>query len=326
MPQSRAFTLTLNNYGVLEERLLQDHMREKCVYGIIGHEVGETGTPHLQCYLYYANKTERGMAKWATILGSNRYHIEIAHKSPTVNKRYCSKGLQSKEEYDTLGVAGPNYGRGAVIFEHGVLPVAQNDRWKDAVDILKEGGLVRDVITFHPQIGVTCYKNLKEIRNEFVKERSSNETTALFWFYGPPGSGKSRYAKGIDPDYYKKPAGQWWDETYSQQMVVLMDDFRPTKEFPLEELLNLADYGKHTVAIKGGFRKFNSRMIIITSPLGMRETFQHLTWMSPENLTQLERRITFQCQFPLNPLDAVCLKTAIASIVAVTPTEVSPTV
>lgn len=306
MPKSRAFCLTLNNYGVLEERLLEDHMKEKCVYGIIGHEVGENGTPHLQCYLYYTNQTERGMDRWASILGSNRYHIEIARGTPTENKRYCSKEGN--------------------FTEYGILPVSQNDRWKDAVDILKEGGLVRDLIVSHPQIGVTCYKNLKEIRNEFVKERSSNETTALFWFYGPPGSGKSRYAKGIDPDYYKKPAGPWWDETYNQQSVVLMDDYRPTKEFPLEELLNLADYGKHTVAIKGGFRKFNSKMIIITSPLGMRETFQHLTWMSQENLLQLERRITYQCQFPLNLLDAVCLKTAIASIVAVMPTEVSPIV
>lgn len=116
MPQSRAFCLTLNNYGVLEERLLQDHMKEKCVYGIIGHEVGENGTPHLQCYLYYANKTERGMAKWASILGSNRYHIEIARGTPTENKRYCSKEGN--------------------FTEYGILPVSQNDRWKDAVDVV----------------------------------------------------------------------------------------------------------------------------------------------------------------------------------------------
>ena len=295
MPKSRAFCLTLNNYGVLEHRLLEEHMKEKCVYGIIGEEVGESGTPHLQAYLYYANQTERGMAKWASLLGSNRYHIEIARGTPTENKRYCSKDGK--------------------FTEYGVLPVSQNDRWADAVEILKEGGSVKDVIISHPQIGITCYRNLKDIRNEFALERSCNATTALFWFYGPPGSGKSMYAKAIDPDYYKKPAGQWWDDNYHQQNVVLMDDYRPSKELPLEELLNLADYGKHTVAIKGGFRTFNSKMIIITTPQTMKETFSHLTWMMPENLLQLERRITYQCQFPLNALDAVCLKTAIASIV-----------
>lgn len=306
MSKSRAFCLTLNNYSVIEEELLNTHIEEKCVYGIVGKEVGESGTPHLQIYIYYKNQTARSMDKWGQLLGSNRYHIEIARGTPSENRTYCSKEGNFKE--------------------FGILPVSQNDRWADSVKILKEGGSVRDVIELHPQIGITCYRNLKEIRNEFAVERSLNETTALFWFYGPPGSGKSRYAKAIDPDYYKKPAGPWWDENYHQQKVVLMDDFRPTKEFPLEELLNLADYGKHTVAVKGGFRTFNSRMIVITTPLPMKETFQHLTWMAPENLLQLERRITYQCRFPLNQLDVVCLKAAIASIVVCLPTEVTTTV
>ena len=307
MAQSRAFCFTLNNYTVLEQRLLEDHINEKCYYGCYGQEIApETGTPHLQGYLYYSNMQKRSMKTWEKCLGSNRYNIRIAKGSPTQNRTYCSKEGN--------------------FHEFGILPVGQNDRWKESVEILKEGGSVKDVIIAHPQIGITCYKNLKEIRNEFAVERSSNETTALFWFYGPPGSGKSKYAKGIDPDYYKKPAGYWWDETYHQQRVVLMDDFRPSKELPLEELLNLADYGKHTVAIKGSFRTFNSKMIIITSPQCMKETFSHLTWMLPENLEQLERRITYQCQFPLNQLDAVCLKTAIASIAVATPTENSPTV
>jgi len=293
MSKSRAFCLTLNNYSELEEHQLKVHMQERSVYGIVGKEVGESGTPHLQAYIYYKNATARSMEKWTQLLGTNRYHIEVARGTPTENKAYCSKDGD--------------------VWEFGVLPVSQNDRWAEAVVILKEGGSVKDVITNHPQIGITCYRNLKEIRNEFATERSSNEKTDLFWFYGPPGSGKSRYAKAIDPDYYKKPAGQWWDENYRQQQVVLMDDFRPSKEFPLEELLNLADYGRHTVPIKGGFRAFNSRIIVITSPQAMRQTFEHLTWMLPENLQQLERRIVYQCEFPLNALDAAMLATAIAS-------------
>jgi hypothetical protein len=267
------------------------------VYGIIGHEVGENGTPHLQVYLYYLRQQKRSMVTWERLLGSNRYHVEVARGSPSDNKKYCSK------EGNFL--------------EFGVLPVAQNDRWAESVALLREGGNVRDVLNAHPQIGITCYRNLKEIRNEFAVPRSSNEKTALFWLHGPPGSGKSMYAKAVDSEFYKKPAGQWWDETYQQQKVVLMDDFRPTKEFPLEELLNLADYGKHTVMIKGGFRVFNSKVIIITSPLPLRETYAHLPWMPEENLRQLERRVSFQCQFPLNPLDAVILKTMMDAIVMI---------
>lgn len=297
MSQSRGFCLTLNNYTVLEQRLLEDHINEKCVYGIVGQEVGENGTPHLQVYLYYKSAQKRSMVTWERLLGCNRYHIEVARGSPSDNKKYCSKEGNFQE--------------------FGTLPVSQNDRWEESVTLLREGGSIKDVLIAYPQIGVTCFRNLKEIRNEFATERSSNAKTDLFWFYGPPGSGKSMYAKGIDPDYYKKPAGQWWDERYAQQDVVLMDDFRPTKDFPLEELLNLADYGKHTVMIKGGFRVFNSKMIIITSSLTMRETFAHLPWMPEENLLQLERRITYQCKFPLNPLDALVLKAHLDTVMSV---------
>jgi len=299
---SRAFCLTLNNPTEVEYDQLVAHIQTKVHYAIVGREVGEEGTPHLQVYLYYKNPTKRTMDTWTRLLGTNRYHVEVARGSPTENREYCSKEGNFQE--------------------WGVLPVAQNDRYKEVIELLQSGGSVKDAIILHPQIGVTCYKNLKAIRNEFAAERSANEKTALFWFYGPPGSGKSRYAKAIDPDYYKKPAGYWWDETYLQQKVVLMDDFRPSKELPLEELLNLVDYGKHTIPVKGCFRKFNSKIIVITSPHGLRATWSHCEWMREENLLQLERRVTYQCEFPLNALDAACLAERIASVIGIeTPVE-----
>lgn len=304
MSKSRAFCLTLNNYSYMEWKLFQTHVQDgiengSVVYAICGKEVGESGTPHLQSYIYYKNAKQvnaANLAKMKRAWGSDRYHVEVAKGSPTENDKYCSK------EGD---------------FErHGVLPVSQNDRWKESVELLRGGGTVLDVVEAQPQIGITCFRTLKELRNEFATARSSNEKTALFWFYGPPGSGKSMYARGIDPDYYKKPHGQWWTEDYHQQDVVIMDDYRPTKEFPLEELLNLADYGKHNVPIKGGFRVFNSKMIVITTPLPPRETFSHLDWLKEENMQQVIRRITYQCAFPLTALDAVCLPTEIKRVLA----------
>jgi len=316
MSKSRAFALTLNNYTYLEWKAFQDHVltgieNGSVVYAICGKEVGETGTPHLQSYIYYKNQkhvSASNLVKMKEAWGSNRYHVEAAKGSPQDNDKYCSKDGDFER--------------------HGVLPVSQNDRWAGAVALLKEGGTVMDVVEMYPQIGITCNRTLKDIRNELATPRSSNEKTALFWFYGPPGSGKSRYARGIDPDYYKKPHGQWWTEDYKQQDVVLMDDYRPTKDFPLEELLNLADYGKHNVPVKGGFRVFNSKVIVITSPLPPRETFAHLEWLKEENLQQVIRRINFTCGFPLNPLDAAVLRTEMDSVLALnvaTPVT-SPTV
>jgi len=304
MSKSRAFCLTLNNYTYLEWKTFQDHVltgieNGSVVYAICGKEVGEGGTPHLQSYIYYKNQkhlSATNLVKMKEAWGSNRYHCEAAKGTPQENDKYCSKDGDFER--------------------HGVLPVSQNDRWAAAAAILKDGGTVLDVVALYPQIGITCNRTLKDIRNEYAVPRSLNERTALFWFHGAPGSGKSRYARGIDPDYYKKPHGPWWTEEYHQQSLVLMDDYRPTKDFPLEELLNLADYGKHSVPIKGGFRVFNSKMIVITTPLPPRETFAHLDWMKEENLQQVIRRINYTAGFPLNPLDAVMLRTEIDSVLA----------
>lgn len=301
--------MTLNNWTSDEYECFCDHVSTgiaagSVVYAICGKEVGDEGTPHLQAYIYYKNCNVVSMATWERRLVSNRWHIEIARGSPSDNQKYCSK------EGDYV--------------EWGTLPVAQNERWKCVVEMMQEGQSMRDVLINYPQIGITCFRTLKEVRNEFLPERSVNERTALLWFYGAPGTGKSRYAREIDPNYYQKPEGPWWTSQYCQQAVVLMDDWRPTKDFPLQELLRLADYGKHHVPIKGGYLKFRSKVIVITTPLAMDATFgqSHLEWIAAENLQQLRRRISYQCEFPLNALDAANLRAVIASLLPESVTSV----
>ena len=59
-------------------------------YAIMGKEIGESGTPHIQGYFLYKNPRS-----WAAIrkLFRGRAHIEneLKHSSPMHNKTYCSK-------------------------------------------------------------------------------------------------------------------------------------------------------------------------------------------------------------------------------------------
>jgi len=92
-PKSRSWCFTINNYTEQEyESLFEDHNSVK--YMIVGKEVGENQTPHLQGYVWCKNQIR--MATVKTIAGS-RAHLEIAKGNHEQNYKYCSKDGDFKE-------------------------------------------------------------------------------------------------------------------------------------------------------------------------------------------------------------------------------------
>lgn len=92
---------------------------------------------------------------------------------------------------------------------------------------------------------------------------------------------------------------KWWDG-YSNQYVVIIDDYR-CDLCPFSYLLKLLDRYPFMVEVKGGTVQFVSFYIIITAPIGPREMW---VTRSNEDLNQLIRRIDevrdFN-MFPYNP-------------------------
>lgn len=84
---STAYCFTLNNYTDGEYNDLKNHFIDKKYDYIIGKEIGESGTPHLQGYINYPNKiTFTSLKKLC-----NRLHIEKANGNKQQNYNYCSK-------------------------------------------------------------------------------------------------------------------------------------------------------------------------------------------------------------------------------------------
>lgn len=63
-------------------------------YLVIGKEVGESGTPHLQGYIQLKKKSRLAGVK--KIIG-NRCHIEQCRGTPKENRDYCTKDKQFVE-------------------------------------------------------------------------------------------------------------------------------------------------------------------------------------------------------------------------------------
>lgn len=85
--RSRAWCLTLNNFDEKEfDTLFSIFEKNKCSY-IIGKEIDEQGTPHLQIYVRFENaRTFHSLKKINT-----RLHIEKARGTIDENYEYCKK-------------------------------------------------------------------------------------------------------------------------------------------------------------------------------------------------------------------------------------------
>lgn len=84
--RSRGWVVVQNNWTDADYAAFQ---LVECEYAVIGKEVGDNGTPHLQCYFYFKNaKTFNGVLSLFTTCHP---HIEVAHGTPAQNLTYCSE-------------------------------------------------------------------------------------------------------------------------------------------------------------------------------------------------------------------------------------------
>jgi len=283
MSKSNRFCFTLNNYTDIEYSILtQDLILNTVKYIIVGKEVGEQGTPHLQGYFEFENNQKQRItaakAKLTHVGISDSIHLEIAKGTAQQNIAYCSKGGN--------------------FVELGQRPKGQGKRTDldNAVDAIRNGSSISDLITDHGSQIVKYGKGLLLLQQMQQPKRFFK--TEVYWLWGPPGSGKSRYAWETAPDAYAKNcSNKWWDG-YENQEVVIMDDFRPSKEIPFSFILNLFDRYPLTVEVKGGMCTFNSKKIYVTTPMSPVQMCNQLDWIGDEKKEQLLRRIEHQIQFP----------------------------
>lgn len=84
---AKAWCFTLNNFSDDDLNSFSSIVPEYCSKAIIGKEVGESGTPHLQGYIFFKTKRRpKSVFKF-----SDKIHFEKARGTPLENFNYCSK-------------------------------------------------------------------------------------------------------------------------------------------------------------------------------------------------------------------------------------------
>ncbi|ALE29606.1 replication associated protein [Lake Sarah-associated circular virus-10] len=260
--RSRDWCFTLNNYTEEEYDVIHSLSLSQYKYIVVGKEVGESGTNHLQGYIYFVNAKSMSAVKKMI---SKRCHLESAKGSPLQAATYCKK---DNNDY----------------YENGELPVIQGKRTDldEIRDILKQTNKMSDVVMV-----AKSYQSVK-MAEQILKyhEKPRMEKPYVEWYYGPTGTGKSKKAYEVlsDECYTCLSTGKWFDG-YDAHKNVLIDDMR--KDFmKFHELLRLLDRYAMRVECKGGTRQFVASHIIITSCYHPKDMFE-----TREDIQQLLRRI-----------------------------------
>lgn len=243
--QARRWLFTINNYpedaveylcGVCEEEPRVRYLVFQC-------EIGAEGTPHIQGYIEFKGAWRFSRVKrFVSPVVSAR--VEMARGSGDSNRTYCTK--------EETRVLGP--------FEFGVMAAQGRNDLSKIKSLIDEGSSERSLWDASFGSMVRYYRGILQYKMIVAPQR--NFMTELIFCFGPPGTGKSRWAFETYPGAYWKQPSHWWDSYHGEETVIL-DDFYGW--LPYHDVLRLADRYPLLVETKGGQVNFCAKRIIITS-------------------------------------------------------------
>lgn len=253
MSRSRAYCFTSNNFTSATEEAWRECGSKYLVYG---REVGESGTPHLQGYVEFS--TVKSLAQLKAIDG--RAHFEVRRGTAKQAADYCKKD-GNFEEIGTISKSRDEVTKDNASKWAGYLSAAQEGRFED----------------IPAEVRVRYHKALGCIRTECINQPDMDVELDNYWICGPSGSGKSLWAHGTFPGFYKKSKSEWWDR-YDGEDTVLIEDVGPG-DLKASWLKEWADRYAFTAPYKGGmFKAIRPRRIVVTSNYQFEELFGPREW------------------------------------------------
>lgn len=255
LTRARNWCFTLNNY-IEDDIILMKDIDYK--YLVMGYEVGDSGTPHIQGYIEFVNQRTLGGLKKI----NKNIHWEIRRGTAKQASDYCKK-TEKFEEFGKISRQG------------------NRTDLDEIASRIKEVSL-KTIAEEYPIEYIKYNKGLTALKNVNTEYRDRNIKPNILWLWGKSGVGKTKYAFDNHVDVYIKDGTMWWDN-YEQNECILIDDF--DGKWPYRDLLRLLDRYPYQGQVKGGYTKINSPNIYITC-----EHSPEFFWHNNE-LKQILRRI-----------------------------------
>ncbi|AUD57238.1 rolling-circle replication protein [Pleurochrysis carterae circular virus] len=236
----RNFVFTKNNYS---QEDLDDLDSMEIKYLIYGKESAPTtGTPHLQGFVVFKNQRSTGsvckeLKCWARPAKTTQCAIA-----------YCKKDGDFVER-GTPPMTQEECGKKGEEFYFKCLTAAEEGRFED----------------IPASIMFTQDQAIHRHRQRALLARELKDTDEqMLWYWGAPGTGKSKKARGDHPGFYLKMCNKWWDG-YSDQEVAILEDFDKKHEMLGHHLKIWGDRYPFPAEIKGGAMVIRPKLVIVTS-------------------------------------------------------------
>lgn len=249
-----------------------------CSYFVMGREIcPDTGTHHLDGYYEYPTyrKWSTENNKFLKMFGKGYGDLVLAKGSAGENFDYSSKEERGYEEYGTAVANGESL------------------TLTNIKDQLVNGETTTDDVCMErPEMYHMYGRTLSKIEDICMRKKFRNQMTTCTWYYGGTAVGKSHRAhENYHPDthYLWKSNDKGWQDGYTQQKTVIINDFRG--EIKYNEFLQLVDKWPHTVPRRGREpMPFTSEHIIVTSSLSPELVYRQR--VDEDSLEQLLRRVS----------------------------------
>lgn len=275
--RSRGWCVTYNNWETHQPDAW-DKIQLLGDYGCIAKEVGENGTPHIQGFLYFANKKQKGKL----CKDFPKANFIPANGTPAQNRIYIFGNYTKGDKHKPLNETAIEWGECPKQGQRTDLDEIKNQ--------IVAGKKVDEIVLETPMVYHQYGRTLEKIEQIVLRKQFRKEMTKGYWYFGKTGVGKSKKCfEGYNPEtfYVKSLTEDFWDG-YTGQETVILNEFRG--QIPFSEMLDLCDWTPKFVKIKGKPPvPFLAKKIIVTSALSPQEVY-HRSLEHNDKMEQFTRR------------------------------------
>lgn len=150
---------------------------------------------------------------------------------------------------------------------------ASKENYRDFISLARTGQY-ETILDKHPGLAVQHYRSMFAFNKDFGPQVPNLSQLDNYWFFGPPGTGKSHRARTMFPgkSVYVKPPTKWWDG-YQGEPVVVIDDIGSKQDYLVDFIKVWSDKYPFQAEVKGGSMKIRPEIVIITSNRSIEELF-----------------------------------------------------